>query len=122
MILVDTSIWIDHLRSPHIELRRHLEAAEVVLHPAVLGEIVLGRIADRSGLRRDLALLPRPAVATDAEVLDMVDRHDLSGSGIGWVDAHLLASTLITAGARLWTRDRRLDAVATRLGVARTDA
>lgn len=117
MILVDTSVWIGHLRSADAELRSRLEAGEVLAHPVVIGEIALGRTGRHPVLHRELALLPHAQVATDAEVLSLVERHHLAGSGIGWVDAHLVASSLITRGARLWTRDRRLTAVAARLDV-----
>jgi len=93
----------------------------VLIHPAVLGELSLGTLRN-PGVIDTLAGLPRATVATDAEVLALVRRHGLAGTGIGWLDAGLLAATLLTPDARLWTRDRRLAAAAFRLGVAHPEA
>ena len=117
MILVDTSIWVDHLRSQVSRLAGLLDNAAVLGHPWVTGELALGRLTQRDVILRLLAQLPQAAVATPGEVLAMVDAHGLHGRGIGYVDAQLLASTLITADARLWTGDRRLAGVAAELGV-----
>ncbi|WP_375387592.1 type II toxin-antitoxin system VapC family toxin [uncultured Amnibacterium sp.] len=117
MIVVDTSIWIDHLHATDAALSRRLEQRQVLLHPAVLGEISLGRIADRVAVLGALRRLARPRTASDDEVLGLIDAHGLSGSGIGWTDAHLLGSVLLTAGGTLWTRDRRLAAAAHRVGL-----
>jgi predicted nucleic acid-binding protein len=90
----------------------------VLCHPFVLGEIALGRLRDPDAVLGALADLPQAVAATDAEVLGFIGRHGLAGSGIGYLDAHLLAATLLTPGARLWTRDRRLAAEAERLSLA----
>lgn len=118
MILVDTSVWIDHLHTAEPDLVDLLEAGSVAVHPAVIGELALGRMADREIVLGALARLAAPVAARDAEVLQLIERHRLAGSGIGWADAHLLASARLTAGSSLWTRDRRLRAAAQRLGVA----
>jgi hypothetical protein len=117
LVLVDTSVWVDHLRRGDPALAALLEAARVLCHPAIIGEIALGTLRD-PGLIDLLSELPGASVATDTEVLALVRGHGLAGTGIGWVDAQLLAATLLTPGARLWTRDRRLAAASLRLGIA----
>jgi predicted nucleic acid-binding protein len=118
MILVDSSVWIDHLRHGDSVLAAVLERGEVLAHPWVTGELALGRLANRAEILGLLGTLPRAMLATSAEVLAFIERHKLFGAGIGYVDAHLLAATLLTPDARLWTRDRRLHAAAERLGVS----
>ena len=88
------------------------------MHPFIVGELALGSMAGRGAVLDALRLLPAAAVATDDEVLGFVDRHRLFGIGIGYVDAHLLAATVLSDGTRLWTRDRRLAEAAKRLGFA----
>lgn len=118
MILADTSVWIDHLRAGDRQLERLLEAALVLAHPFVIGELALGRLRQREALLSALQNLPRATAATDTEVLTFIDLHGLAGRGIGCVDAHLLAAARLTAGALLWTRDRRLAQIAEELGLA----
>lgn len=118
MILVDTSIWVDHLRAGDEALAGLLEAGAVLAHPYVIGELALGHLSQRGVVLGALSDLPQAEVATDAEVLHFIDRHALFGLGIGYVDAHLLAAAQLSAGASLWTRDKRLHAVAGRLGLA----
>lgn len=120
MILVDTSIWIDHLRVGNGELVARLEHGEVLGHPWVRGELALGRLSHRQEVLELLADLPQATVATTDEVMALIDARELPGSGIGFVDVHLLAATLLTAGTTLWTRDARLRAVAMKLGVHAT--
>jgi predicted nucleic acid-binding protein len=118
--LVDTSVWIDYFRGARGSrgLAELLEAAEVIVHPFVRGEITLGHLGRRRAqILRDLTLLPRATLVPDDDVLQMVQAHRLAGSGIGWVDAHLLASAL-DAGAALWTLDGRLSRVVSRLRIA----
>jgi predicted nucleic acid-binding protein len=120
MTLVDTSVWIDHFRGAPASrgLAELLEAGEVVIHPFVRGEIALGHLGRRRAqVLRDLTLLPCVALVPDDDVLHMVEARRLAGSGIGWVDAHLLASAL-HAGGVLWTHDDRLSRVVSRLGIA----
>lgn len=118
MILVDTSVWIDHLRAGEPSLVRLLEAGEVLAHPWVTGELALGQLSNRQEVLGLLDALPVAPVATVEEVLTLIETRQLFGVGIGYVDAHLLAATLLTGGASLWTRDRSLAAAAFRLDVA----
>ncbi len=120
MILVDTSVWVDHLRTGNAALVGLLDAGMVLVHPFVIGELALGNLRQRAAVLTALTDLPAAGVATDAEVLHVIDRHALSGCGIGYVDAHLIAAVRLTAGTRLWTNDRRLHAVAVQLDLART--
>ena len=116
-MLVDTSVWIDHLRHGDSELAAALEAGQVDMHPFVVGELACGNLRARTEVLGLLLALPPIAVATDNEVLFFIDEHELMGRGIGYVDAHLLASARL-GGARLWTRDKRLHATAAELGLA----
>ena len=118
MTLVDTSVWVDHLRRGDAELAALLERGQVLVHPFVIGEIALGVMRQRRTVLDALQELPCAVPATPAEVLSFVESRSLFGAGIGYVDAHLLAAVRLTAGARLWTRDRRLHAVAARLNLA----
>lgn len=120
MILVDTSVWVDHLRAHNLVLAELLGACAVLAHPFVIGELALGNLRGRETVLAALADLPRADVASDTEILTFIDRHALFGRGIGYVDAHLLAATRLTANARLWTKDRRLSNAAHDLGLAMT--
>ncbi len=117
MILVDTSVWIDHLHRHDVELARLLEAVEVFSHPMVIGELALGSLRDRDAVLSLMRALPPAGVATHDETMALVEARQLYGRGLGLVDAHLLASVLLTPGARLFTRDRRLAAAASVLGI-----
>lgn len=116
MILVDTSIWIDHLRAGDRPLAGLLESGQVLAHPFVIGELALGHLRQRQMIVRWLQDLPPAETATDAEVLTFIERHALAGRGIGYVDAHLLAAARL-GGSTLWTRDARLSGVAESLGL-----
>lgn len=118
MILADTSVWIDHLCSSGHRLGDLLRAGRIVTHPFIIGEIALGSLAQRSLIIELLRDLPQLPTATEEELLDFIERHSLFGQGIGHVDAHVLASTMIVPGTSLWTRDRRLHNAAVSLGVA----
>ena len=118
MILVDTSVWVDHLRGGDAALAELLERGAVLGHPFVIGEIACGNLSDRGAILALLQHLPQAVVAEADEVLAFINRHKLHGKGIGYVDAHLLASTALTGGTKLWTRDRRLHAMARELGCA----
>jgi predicted nucleic acid-binding protein len=118
MILVDTSVWADHLRSPLEELKNLLEERLVLLHPYVIGEISLGNLRQYDATIRGLLAIPQATPAKSDEVLYFIRHHRLPGSGIGYVDAHLLASCFLTPDCRIWTRDKRLAAAATRLGIS----
>lgn len=115
MILADTSVWVDHLRRNNGTLASLLDRGDVACHPFVVGEIALGRLQNRRAILELLGELPTCRVAEDAEVLALIERRSLVGTGIGWVDAHLLAAALID-GRLLWTLDRRLMSVARDLG------
>lgn len=117
MILVDTSVWIDHLRDGSTPLAGLLARGEVLGHPWVLGELALGRLQSRGDILGLLSRLPQAARATEAEVLALIERQELWGIGIGYVDAQLLAASRLTP-ATLWTNDRRLAAAASRIGTA----
>ena len=117
MILVDTSIWVDHLRVADRQLTGLLLEEGVLCHPFVVGELACGALRRRREILGLLQDLPQAPVVDQQEVLAFVDAHALMGSGLGWVDVHLLASAAL-AGQRLWTRDRRLAQAARRLGVA----
>jgi len=120
VILVDTSIWVDHLRFADKMLIGFLEAGRVLAHPFVIGELALGNLRQRGLVLNALADLPQASVATDLEVLHFIDHQSLFGFGIGYVDAHLLVAARLTAGASLWTRDKRLHEAAGRLDLATT--
>jgi hypothetical protein len=115
-MLVDTSVWVDHLARGNARLAVLLEQDEVQVHPFVIGELALGRLRCREEILAHLAALPSVPAAEHHEVLGLVSDHDLAGSGVGWVDAHLLASALI-GGTTVWTLDRPLATAAERLGV-----
>jgi predicted nucleic acid-binding protein len=118
VILVDTSVWIDHLRSGEPALATALEGGQVLMHPFVLGELACGNLKNRGEVLRLLGALPAAPTATDPEVLGLIERRALMGRGIGYIDVHLLASAALADIGRLWTRDRRLGAVAAELELA----
>ena len=118
MILVDTSVWVDHLRAGDARLAELLESSTVAMHPMVLGELACGNLNDRETLLALWRNLPRLTVAADAEVLFLLERHRLWGRGIGYLDVHLLTSVSLNPDARLWTRDKRLQESAEQLELA----
>ena len=118
MILVDTSIWIDHLRHRDTELTGLLNAGQVLAHRFVIGELALGNLQNRDVVLEALQDLPQAQVATDSEVLRFIAKNVLFGVGIGYVDAHLLAALRLSPGARIWTRDKRLLAASVQLGLS----
>lgn len=115
-MLVDTSVWIDHLRRGNRRLASCLENGEVESHPFVVGELACGRLKRRDEILSLLGSLPRVIEAEHDEVLALVESRRLSGRGLGWIDAHLLASTVLT-GTTLWTLDQRLAGEAKKLAV-----
>ena len=118
MILVDTSVWVDHLRDGTPALAAALEQGRVLTHPFVLGELACGNLKNRGEVLQLLGELPAAPMATDPEALDFIERRALMGRGIGYVDIHLLASVALAGTAQLWTRDKRLAAVAGDLDLA----
>jgi len=117
MLLVDTSVWSDHLRRHDAALARLLEAGEVLVHPFIIGEIACGLFPRRAETLALLSALPAAPLLGLSEVLGFIERHALAGRGVGFVDIHLLASARV-AGAKVWTRDKRLADAAAGLGVA----
>ena len=115
MTLVDTSVWVDHLRRGNHRLVALLDDARVLCHPLIVGELACGNLAERDQVLRLLDALPAAPPAEHDEVLTLVGTHRLHGRGLGWIDMHLLASTLL-AGCGLWTLDKRLHATAVRIG------
>ncbi len=111
MILVDASVWIDHLRTGDDELVQQLNNNSVLMHPFVLGELACGNLNKRREVLTLFKGLPGSPVATDNEVLFFIEQHKLMGRGIGYIDTHLLAAVALKSSARLWTRDKRLRAV-----------
>ena len=118
MILVDSSVWVDHLRQGDQLLVTLLEASQVLTHPFVVGELALGSLKNRDSILGNLKGLPQAATATDGEVQQFIESNALFGLGIGYIDAHLLAAVRLNTGTQLWTRDKRLSAIANRMGVA----
>ncbi len=115
MILADTSIWIDHLRKQDPGLQKLLEERAVICHPFVIGELATGNLRNRNDLLEMLQDLEQAVVAEEEEVLRFIELHRLFALGIGYIDLHLLMAARLTADTKLWTRDRRLTAVAQRL-------
>ena len=111
MTLVDTSIWVDHIHTPNPGLQELLLGERVLMHPFVIGEIACGNLRNREQALLDLRKLPAVTVASQQEVLALIEERRLWGRGVGWIDVHLLAAALIT-GCRLWTLDQRLRGVA----------
>jgi predicted nucleic acid-binding protein len=118
VILVDTSVWIDHFRRGSQDLVAALEREEVATHPFVIGEIACGHLKDRAEVLHLLGTLPAAPVATDEEVLVFIEERKLMGRGIGYIDVHLLASAALGDDLRLWTIDTRLSVIARRLKLA----
>lgn len=117
MFLVDSSVWIGHLRAASAELRDLLTDGLVLIHPFVIGELACGSMKNRHRILADLNELPLAISATHEEVMGLLDRQKLSSKGIGWVDAHLIASALLS-DCRLWTLDARLGSAAASAKVA----
>jgi predicted nucleic acid-binding protein len=117
LILVDTSIWIDHIRWPDGGLMDLLDRELALGHPFVIGELAVGTLPNRAIWLRDLGRLPSAMIARHHEVLSIIENSNLFGRGLGYVDVHLLASTRLSKSL-IWTRDRRLSAAAAELGIA----
>lgn len=115
-VLVDTSVWVDHLNHTETLLQDLLSSGQVVTHPFIIGELACGNLSNRKEILRLMAELPSVAIATNEEVMHLIEKQKLGGKGLGWVDAHLLASALISH-VPLWTRDRKLATYAKTLGV-----
>jgi predicted nucleic acid-binding protein len=112
MIVVDSSVWIDHLHKADAHLVGLLENSEVAVHPMVIGELALGSIPGPGKIIDLLSDLPTAEVALHGEVMAFIETHRLYGRGLSLIDAHLLASVLLWPGSTLWTRDKALHAAA----------
>lgn len=108
MILADTSVWVDHFRKRDAELQRQLLQNNIAIHPFIITELALGSLPNRHKTLADLELLPQVRTAHINEVRILIESHSLFRKGLGFVDAHLIAATLITPGTILWSRDKRL--------------
>ena len=117
MILADTSVWIDYFRADHPDMRMFLDNEQILAHPFVVAELALGSLHDRHKTLAELDRLPQVQVAQLLEVRHLIEAHSLYSRGIGFTDAHLIASCLMTRDVQLWTRDSRLASVARELGV-----
>ncbi len=115
MVLVDTSVWIDHFRKGEAQLVELLENSLVLMHPFVRGELACGNLQNRSAVLAMLGNLPAAVMAGDDEVIAFIERYRLMGVGLGYVDAHLLAATALSTPASLWTKDRALHQAATQM-------
>jgi len=118
VILLDASVWIDHIRSADRRVFELLDAGKVLCHPFVIGEVAMGQFRNRSAVLSDLRRLRIAEIASHQEVMTLVERRSLFGKGIGYVDAHLLAATFLTPNASLWTRDKSLKEAARQLKLA----
>ena len=116
MILVDTSVWIEHLRAGNDRLKSLLFDQQVLCHPFVIGELACGMLQKRGEILTMLKALPEAHLLEHEEVMSFLDARRLYGRSIGWVDAHLLASTLLT-GCAIWTFDKPLRRAAAALNV-----
>ncbi|MBD9448601.1 type II toxin-antitoxin system VapC family toxin [Rhizobium sp. RHZ02] len=116
MILVDTSIWIDHFRYGDADLKKIIEDDRLLCHPFVVGELALGSLRERDAVIAFLSAQREAVIATHAEVMTVIERHSIFCMGIGYTDAHLLTSTLLDRRTSLWTRDKRLAAAAQKVG------
>ena len=117
MILADTSVWVDHLRSSNPEMEKYLNRGQIVMHPFIVAELSLGSLRNRQSTLGAVESLLEVKVAALSEVRHMIEAHTLYSKGIGLTDAHLIASCLITPGTQLWTRDVAMKKVAEALGI-----
>lgn len=118
MYLVDSSVWINHLRDGNPTLVQALSEDAVWCHPHIIGELALGSLKERSVFLEMLGDLPRSTQAADNEVIALIENRKLYGRGIGYIDCHLLASALIAGNLKIWSDDKRLSSAAAELGVA----
>lgn len=118
MILADTSVWIDYLRQGEPLMVEKLRQGQIVMHGMVLGELAIGNFKNRQLLLKRWKSLPMIQAATDEQVLELLETHQLMGRGIGWIDLHLLAAVSLSSNLQLWTRDKRLKTIAEDLNLA----
>lgn len=120
MILVDTSVWVDHLRKGNKNLAGLLEQQQVLIHSMIIGELACGNLTNRDEILKLLGNLPTSKKASDNEVLYFIEQNNLMGRGIGFIDFHLLVSAALTHPAVLWTVDRRLGKIAEEMNLSYT--
>jgi len=118
IVLADTSVWTDHIRNGDPQMVVLADAERLLMHPYVIAELRMGNLRRRKSFLSGLHEMDMAVRARDEEVAALVENHRLFGSGIGWIDVHLLTSVLLMDEVRLWTRDRRLNTAAQQLGVA----
>lgn len=118
MVLADTSIWVEHFRKSQPELVELLLSSSILMHPFIAGELACGNLNNRTKFLKDLETLPKARLATNLEVMRFIEDRRLYGMGIGWTDAHLIASALLSQ-CKLWTLDKRLRDAALELEVSR---
>ncbi|HXY61426.1 MAG TPA: PIN domain-containing protein [Nitrospirota bacterium] len=116
MVLVDTSVWVSHLRDGNVDLAKLLNAGEVVCHPFIVGELACGNLKNRHEILAHLRSLPTTILAEDGEVLELIENHQLMGKGLGYIDVHLIASALLT-DIPLWTFDKTLGKITQNIGI-----
>jgi len=116
MVLVDTSVWIEHLRRGSDQLSDLLLNNQVYCHGFIIGELACGHLKNRDRILNLLNSLQKAAIAEDMEVMQLIEEHRLYGRGLGWIDAHLLSSALLS-GVQLWTMDKHLIKVTGQLGI-----
>ena len=117
MVLVDTSVWAAHLRHGETGLETLLNEGHVFCHPCVVGELACGNLKNRAGILSLLQALPMAICAEHEEVMQFIENHRLMARGLGYLDAHLLSSAVLTS-IQLWTLDKKLNRVSLRLGLA----
>jgi predicted nucleic acid-binding protein len=117
MVLVDTSVWVSHLRDGNPELERLLNSGEVLCHPFIIGELACGHLKNRAEILALLKLLPQALLAEHREVLNFIESNHLAGKGLGYIDLHLAASSILT-GVSMWTSDKKLDQVNKELSIS----
>ena len=116
MVLVDTSVWVSHLRHANEHLQKLLHGGEVVCHPFIVGELACGNLKNRNDILTCLQSLPMTILAEDEEVLRFIEDHQLMGKGLGYIDVHLIASAVLT-NVLLWTLDKTLDKFTEKIGI-----
>jgi len=116
MVLVDTSVWVSHLRNGDAGLEKLLNDGEVVCHPFIVGELACGNLKNRHEILIYLQSLPMAILAEDGEVLKFIENHQLMGKALGHIDVHLIAAAVLT-GVPLWTFDKTLDKITKKIGI-----
>ena len=117
MILIDTSVWVDHLRASEPELKNLLNANDVLMHPMVIGELACGYIRNRKQALENWRKLPKIKEASHGRVISAIEAHKLMGLGLGLVDIHLFCSVLDHQGSQIWTRDKKLNGIANKFNI-----